>query len=889
MEKKALKTRLKIEHATSHRRVTSRSQTHGAQNKKTVGLKPSSVKNKIQKKNTKLIVVEQKEQKKISLKIRNNSKIGSENRGIQSIKKTPLIRPEMRPMIPSPYRFPVPSHQHILAIVKYAAPLFIAVGTLFSLVQATTLYNVNTESNLGSISESLNTEHSDEFTLSESNKGASETQPQPVVKFTDVDTSLINISVTVPHATKIEVLATEHEYATMVPLGTAEKIDETNWSFKWKTKEFLSGNYTITLLITNQYGVYEFDNVTQQVAIKNPNDGVVESTQLLDLASSTVTNESPNEIVTLSSVAHSNSLVHELIVSAKDATEVKLYALNEKARSEFYIGQAEKKDSETWQYDWNMMHMSPSTYLVTAKTRIRDRVFDSNTLEFSLYEQSISQVKNISNPTTTPEEDVKKVEAVLSIPSHSPLHGVAPISIEASDTERIEIYMQPLKSLTQIYIGTALQKTDELWEYSWQTTQSPNGEYEIFARVYTKTSSYDTKKSKIVIRNENVPELTEQQEERFGSLQKVKKMLRIEVDSLQSFSAIHSSTEGNSPAPVYIQSVDEFLNTVTVDVENEDVEFIKNQLDGFRKTLDERIRAFEKATRNEQKEDALKIKGEIENLRSELLKQVSIKLLSSEIIDEINTYISQVSLEKLETVTMNERILKEYIGDILLSDSDSDGLSDYDEMFVYNTNMFSADTDSDGFIDTAELMHGYDPHLSVHEAILEHQSPRDIEDLHDNRLTIVNVAPLTHNGTKHKALITGTGLPNSFVTLYIFSTPIIAHVRTDHIGNWVYIFDKSIESGTHEIIATVTDNSGKIYAKSESFGFTKTNETFNTTDTLQHASVISAQYQDGMSGKLVLLVSALLIVVFGFVLGYVGFHIKRVQNMFNDESTNPQV
>jgi len=43
-------------------------------------------------------------------------------------------------------------------------------------------------------------------------------------------------------------------------------------------------------------------------------------------------------------------------------------------------------------------------------------------------------------------------------------------------------------------------------------------------------------------------------------------------------------------------------------------------------------------------------------------------------------------------------------------DSDGDGLSDYDELFVYNTNPLSADTDDDGLSDTDEINnHGTDP------------------------------------------------------------------------------------------------------------------------------------------------------------------------------------
>ena len=43
------------------------------------------------------------------------------------------------------------------------------------------------------------------------------------------------------------------------------------------------------------------------------------------------------------------------------------------------------------------------------------------------------------------------------------------------------------------------------------------------------------------------------------------------------------------------------------------------------------------------------------------------------------------------------------------TDTDKDGLSDYDEMYVYNTSIYLADSDSDGYTDKEEIDGGYDP------------------------------------------------------------------------------------------------------------------------------------------------------------------------------------
>ncbi len=47
--------------------------------------------------------------------------------------------------------------------------------------------------------------------------------------------------------------------------------------------------------------------------------------------------------------------------------------------------------------------------------------------------------------------------------------------------------------------------------------------------------------------------------------------------------------------------------------------------------------------------------------------------------------------------------------DLRQKDSDGDGLSDYDEMYVYHSSPYLEDSDSDGFTDKQEVLNGTDP------------------------------------------------------------------------------------------------------------------------------------------------------------------------------------
>ena len=67
----------------------------------------------------------------------------------------------------------------------------------------------------------------------------------------------------------------------------------------------------------------------------------------------------------------------------------------------------------------------------------------------------------------------------------------------------------------------------------------------------------------------------------------------------------------------------------------------------------------------------------------------------------------------------------------------------------------------------------------------------------------------------------GKALPNSFVTLYIFSNPVVVTVKTDISGTWTYTLDQELENGNHELHLAVVDAGGKILVKSPSVPFVK--------------------------------------------------------------------
>ncbi len=156
-------------------------------------------------------------------------------------------------------------------------------------------------------------------------------------------------------------------------------------------------------------------------------------------------------------------------------------------------------------------------------------------------------------------------------------------------------------------------------------------------------------------------------------------------------------------------------------------------------------------------------------------------------------------------------------------DSDRDGLNDVDEI-RYGSNPNEADTDLDGFVDGDEVKNGfnplkYSPGDQSDRIIFE--DPKTSGEVKKKNYVVETVELRSDDAGKKKLHLSGKGLPNSFVTIYVYSDPIVLTVKTDSEGNWIYELDKELEDGQHEAYVAITDNTGKITGKSEPIAFVK--------------------------------------------------------------------
>lgn len=170
--------------------------------------------------------------------------------------------------------------------------------------------------------------------------------------------------------------------------------------------------------------------------------------------------------------------------------------------------------------------------------------------------------------------------------------------------------------------------------------------------------------------------------------------------------------------------------------------------------------------------------------------------------------------------------------DKVYRDSDGDGLSDAEEERL-GTDSQVVDSDGDGFPDDEEIRNGFDPlRYSPGDKSdrIVFESPREDgagtrSEREDARYVVEKVERKTSVRTGGVVTeISGRGLPNANLTLYVFSDPIVVAIQTDADGNWRYELDRNLEDGKHEVYVAVTDNLGRVTAQSRPLPFTKTAE-----------------------------------------------------------------
>ena len=262
---------------------------------------------------------------------------------------------------------------------------------------------------------------------------------------------------------------------------------------------------------------------------------------------------------------------------------------------------------------------------------------------------------------------------------------------------------------------------------------------------------------------------------------------------------------------------------------------------------------------------------------------------------------SDISEKRAQVVAANAddaKVIAERLGVRAFIDTDHDGVADYDEINLYGTDPNEQDTDKDGVADGAELLARTNPRggeaLPIAPTTPDASTTLPLQRFADESVvfddpkivgvtkpdllsvTAVAVAKtkIDDSGkeTASALRLSGTALPNSYVSIYIFSEPIVVTVKADAAGAWTYTMDKELPDGSHLAYSAITDAGGRILAKSEPLPFVKEAAAVS----LGSSGLLPLNEKPGFfSGASLYAIIAIVIGVFGIALSIIGFIAKQ--------------
>jgi len=266
------------------------------------------------------------------------------------------------------------------------------------------------------------------------------------------------------------------------------------------------------------------------------------------------------------------------------------------------------------------------------------------------------------------------------------------------------------------------------------------------------------------------------------------------------------------------------------------------------------------------------INKRIEDIKSTTAGNVTISTTNDTNLKDIAYTLDLLS----ESISNQSETLKKREADLLYKDSNEDGISDYDSIYIYNINPNQPSQvsiyEGKSISASDKILLGLDPTKSE---VVKVNKEQPLESKALVVLTYkVKEVTLTE---KKEVVITGQALPNSFITLYIYSTPIIVTVKTDSRGEWRYVLDKELENGDHTIYTATVNNSGNIIAKSSGYLFTKTAEAATLKDIPTVGASADTNKPGLLEGNNLYIIITMAIIIIMMILIIIGITSKKIK------------
>ncbi len=623
------------------------------------------------------------------------------------------------------------------------------------------------------------------------------------------------VKVSTPDAYKVEIFVFEESWQNKERLGEAKQVDDAHWEFPYDTTRLTDGkNYKFSAGIWEASQDSDVPDYTVQLDYM-----LVDNTPQQSEDSTTTIENSVDEtpVVEITSPGSVVSGLISLKVAVSGASKVALEVREKTSGSTNMLYNATMVDSAHWRVSWDTTRFNNGEYDIKARVTNQYGTYVDGT--------AIVEVKNtltagVDAVVATVEDVVHEViestttvlpTLALRVSSGAEFSGTQKIEAELKDGQATTVYfyIRDLLSATPRFIGAAVPTSGTRWYLNWYTSNTPNGTYKLFALSNTSVGIIRSDEVSIAIKNITAPTTIAT-----NSLNTITSNVQTAVtDTMLTAPATETKLIADTSSSVSSHNSTTSIQRDTVMV-----------LSKYQEQFDAELIRLGAALRSGDEGAVVRIKNRITTLISAII--TNDPELTAEDRAQFETRVEEIIADYETQVDAVNKLLTARQQADLLKDTDGDGITDYDEVAIYNTDPTVADTDNDGFTDGAEILAGFDPLSDIRESVITYESPKEAGVFREDILKIDSITSVseqlaTTTDVRTVILLAGKALPGSYVTLYMYSTPVIVTVKTDAEGSWQYRFEQELEDGQHNIYVGITDNAGKIVAKSQPLAFIK--------------------------------------------------------------------
>ena len=497
---------------------------------------------------------------------------------------------------------------------------------------------------------------------------------------------------------------------------------------------------------------------------------------------------------------------------------------------------------------------------------------------------------------------------MLPVPDQNPVLTITVVGmivelkLEVSGAQKVFFYIEGSSLAAPLYLGEGIAAGNNVWKYSIDLNdrQLPNGNYQAWAQIDKKDGSYASGKTPLTVKMV-VPVVDAAKNSAIQ--QDVAQNTQIIDNSVKAINLAAENAAGKiDPGNLAGPAIEEKIEKITLIIRQiEQLNYSRAdklaQIAAL-KLLADKVRIAIASL------PADPIKLVADDLASEL-KYLELRIAQTESeVAAIDMQIDQKKKEKEALVVevmelvkgkSNENDVRQAIEGleievalqeknalegmkILLNDSDGDGLLDGQEIAA-GTNPFNPDSDGDGILDGDEVANGYNPLAADDFSAIEYHDPLGVPPLRTDIYRFDEKDPVSaiklSNG-KTGIRFQGWGLANSYVTIFIYSVPVVVTIKTDEVGRWVYVLDKPLDDGQHSVYAALTNSKGEIEARSEVLVFMKNGDKVTRVMSNQEASIAASTSK--MKSDFALVIAVIISLAMGAALLVIGYTARRARS-----------